>query len=337
MKIIYTEEHLRHAPVHELTRSGPIPYPESPDRAEAILMGLRTAGFTDIAPPRDYPIDPLFAAHDRDYIDYLQTVYPAWVAAGQPAEGVVSVTFALRDQAHRPESRVNQAGYYCFDTTPIVEATFTAAFAAARCALTAADLLLDGTPAAYALCRPPGHHAGSDTCGGYCYLNNAAIAAAHLGKRGKVAVLDIDFHHGNGTQNIFYTSDQVLFVSLHADPDHHYPFYWGCAAETGSGLGIDCNRNFPLPAGTADDEYLATLDQALETVVRFAPSFLVVSAGVDTLDGDFWGDFRLSLDCFGRIGERLAQTGLPALLVQEGGYDTTRIGRAVANLLHGFA
>jgi len=337
MKIVYADSHRQHAPAHELTRRGPIPYPESPARAEAVLQALQDVGFADVIPPREYPLDALLAVHDPDYLHYLEHAYPAWVAAGQPEEGVVSVTFALRRQARKPGSLVDQAGYYCYDTTPLVKNTCAAAVAAARCALTGADLLLTGDKAAYSLCRPPGHHAGRDLYGGYCYLNNAAVAAAHLSGRGPVAVLDIDYHHGNGTQDIFYTSDQVLFVSLHADPDRQYPFFWGRADEQGAGAGMGFNHNFPLPAGMDDDQYLQALDQALEIVAEFTPEYLVISAGVDTCKGDFWGDFALSPEGFGRIGERIAGLGLPALLVQEGGYDIERIGTAVANLLQGSA
>ena len=336
MKIIYAADHHLHAPVHEITRREPIPYPESPERAEAILRALKEAGYTDILPPGDFSIPQLLAVHDSAYLDYLQNAYTAWIEAGNPPEGVVSVTFALRDRARSPRSPAESAGYYCFDMTPIVLHTFSAARAAASCALTGANLLLSGEKSAYALCRPPGHHAGRDTCGGYCYLNNAAVAASHLSRRGSVAILDIDFHHGNGTQDIFYTSDQVLFVSIHADPDRRYPFFWGRSDECGEGAGAGFNHNFPLPPCVDDEQYLETLERALEKVAEFDPTYLVISAGVDTLERDMWSDFLLSLEGFERIGERLASLRRPTLLVQEGGYDTTRIGCAVVNLLRGF-
>jgi len=336
VKVVYSADHRLHAPVHELTRREPIPYPESPERAEAILKALTEAGYSDILPPGDFPIEHLLSVHDSAYLEYLQSAYPAWVEAGYPPEGVVSVTFALRNRARPPRSPAEAAGYYCFDTTPIVRHTFLAARAAASCALAGADLLLSGERSVYALCRPPGHHAGRDTCGGYCYLNNAAVAAAHLSQRGTVAILDIDFHHGNGTQDIFYTSDQVLFVSIHADPDRRYPFFWGRIDECGEGAGRGFNCNFPLPPCVDDEQYLETLGCALEKVAQFDPTYLIISAGVDTLEGDMWSDFLLSLEGFGRIGERLTALRRPTLFVQEGGYDITRIGRAVAHLLQGF-
>jgi len=337
VKIVYSADHHRHAPVREITRREPIPYPESPARAEAILKSLTEAGYVDILSPNDFPIENLLAAHDPAYLEYLQNAYPAWVEAGNPPEGVVSVTFALRDRSRPPRSPAEAAGYYCFDMTPIVGHTFQAARAAASCALTGAELLLSGEKSAYALCRPPGHHAGRDTCGGYCYLNNAAVAATHLSQSGTVAILDIDFHHGNGTQDIFYTSDQVLFVSIHADPDRRYPFFWGRTDEHGEGAGRGFNHNFPLPPCIDDTQYLETLERALEKVSEFDPAYLVISAGVDTLEGDMWSDFLLSLEGFGRIGERLAALRRPTLFVQEGGYDITRIGSAVVNLLQEFS
>jgi len=336
MRIVYTEQHLRHAPEHELTRRGLIPYTESPDRVSAILQALGERGFTDVIPPREYPPEILLDIHDAAYLHYLEKVYAEWVASGQPDGGAASVTFALRGRARRPESLADQVGYYCFDTTPVVAHTYTAARFSAHCAVTGADLLLAGEGAAYALCRPPGHHAGRDLYGGYCYLNNAALAAAYLNRHGRVALLDIDYHHGNGTQDIFYDSDQVLFVSIHADPARQYPFFWGRADEEGTGAGLGYNHNLPLPAGVDDEGYLQVLDEALVAIREFAPAHLVVSLGVDTLGGDYWGDFELSPEGFGGIGQRLAAEQIPTLLVQEGGYHPNHMGAAVANVLQEF-
>ena len=336
MKVVYADQHREHAPRREFAEQAFSAYPEVPERAENILRTLTAGGLFEVIPPREYGRHHLLTAHDGGYLDYLEEIYPVWVRAGLNPEAVAPAVFAVGKDVRRPGSPLAQVGYYGYDTTPIVEGTFTAAVAAAGCAPTAADLLTEGERAVYALCRPPGHHAGRRSCGGYCYLNNAAIAAAHLSGRGKVAILDIDFHHGNGTQEIFYDSGQVLFVSLHADPDRHFPFFWGRTDEQGAGPGLGCNRNLPLPAGIDDDRYLQVLDQALETIARFAPAFLVVSAGFDTCAGDPLGDFAISLDGFGRIGEHLATTGYPSLLVQEGGYDLDHLGEAVGGLLSAF-
>ena len=200
-----------------------------------------------------------------------------------------------------------------------------------------------GTPAAFALCRPPGHHAHADMCGGYCFLNNAAIAAQQLlafniaqPNPPKVAILDVDFHHGNGTQHIFYGRNDVLFVSLHADPDWHYPYFSGAADERGAGDGEGYTLNFPLPPRIADDGYLAVLGQACDNISRFMPDYLVVSLGVDTFEGDPLGDFALSARAFGRIGGQLAQLGLPTLIVMEGGYAVEQLGDNVIAVLGAF-
>jgi acetoin utilization deacetylase AcuC-like enzyme len=332
MKVVYGETHQRHAPEQEFTREGFIPYFECPQRAEAILQTLRESPGFEIIAPGTYPAELLLQIHDPGYLHFLEHVYDAWVKAGEPPSGVVPVTFAQGGRC--PADLVNQAGYYCFDTTPIVGGTWEAALAAARCALSGADLLLGGERAVYTLCRPPGHHAAAALCGGYCYLNNAALAAARLG--GRVALLDIDYHHGNGTQEIFYTSDQVFFLSLHADPDRAYPFFWGRADECGAGKGEGCTRNLPLPAGADDRLYLEALDQALGLIRNFGPDFLVLSAGFDLLAGDPLGDFAVTLEGLQRIGERLAGLRLPALVVQEGGYNLERLGPAALNLLAPF-
>lgn len=332
MKVVYSEIHHRHAPETELTREGYTPYFECPQRADTILLTLReTPGF-QIIPPSTYTPELLLQVHDPGYLRFLEGIYPAWVQAGEPASGVVPVTFA--QGGRRPAELVNQTGYYCFDTTPIVAGTYEAALEAARCALSAADLVLAGERAAYALCRPPGHHAARALCGGYCYLNNAALAATRLG--GRVALLDIDYHHGNGTQEIFYHSDQVLFLSLHADPNYAYPFFWGYADEGGTGKGEGYTHNLPLPAGTDDRAYLEALDQALALIQRFGPDYLVLSAGFDLLAGDPLGDFAVTLEGLQWIGEKLADLRLPTLVVQEGGYQLQHLGRAAVNLLGTF-
>ena len=332
MKVVYSPSHQRHAPERELTREGFTPYFECPQRAENILQALREHPVFEIIPPQAYPAEALLHVHDSGYLHFLEHIYTAWVKAGEPASGVVPVTFAQGGRC--PADLVNQTGYYCFDTTPIVADTWTAALAAAHCALSAADLLLGEERTVYALCRPPGHHAATAQCGGYCYLNNAVLAAARLGWR--VALLDIDYHHGNGTQEIFYTSDQVFFVSLHADPDHQYPFFWGFADERGAGKGEGYTRNLPLPAGTDDRAYSAALDQTLALIRDFHPDYLVVSAGFDLLAGDPLGDFAVSLEGLQRIGERLAGLRLPTLMVQEGGYNLGNLGPAALKLLAPF-
>jgi acetoin utilization deacetylase AcuC-like enzyme len=337
MKIIYSETHKLHAPLHEFTKNGMTPYSESPARADKILFELQKSDFADIISPRQYPLAPIRAVHDSDYLHYLENIYAAWIAEGGPETGVIPNTFAVRTMGKRPGKLVNQDGYYCFDAqTPIVQQTYEAAISSAYCALTGADMLLEGESVVYALCRPPGHHAGRDLYGGYCYLNNAAIAATRLSKEAKVAILDIDYHHGNGTQDIFYDSNHVLFVSIHANPNRAYPFFSGFADEYGVSAGLGFNHNFPLEANMDEGQYLKILDQAIELIQKFSPGFLVVSFGFDTFRDDPLGDFDLSLESFSHIGERIAQMRFPTLLVQEGGYNLQRLGECVVTTLKRF-
>ena len=336
MKVIYSANHRRHAPPFQSIGGGLKPYPEVPARAEAILRAIE--GTHEVVPPRGFSMDAVRAVHDAGYLRFLERAHAAWVDRGGRGEaGLIPDTFAVRASSRRPRDPVRQAGYYGFETqTPILEHTFAAAREATFCALTGAAMLLEGETSAYALSRPPGHHAAGDLYGGYCYLNHAAVAAEYLSAGGRVAVLDVDYHHGNGTQSIFYASDAVLFVSIHADPDCEYPWFSGFPDEGGAGAGRGLNVNLPLSIGTDDTLYLQTLDRALNEVDRFAPAFLVVSLGVDICRGDPLGKFDLPVSTFETIGRRLARTGLPSLLVQEGGYDLDTVGACVQNVLDGF-
>jgi acetoin utilization deacetylase AcuC-like enzyme len=337
----------RHNPPHEFLDGTLIPVFESTERAAIIRAALRKAAPGPLIAPRAFGLDPLLAVHSEAYLHYLEHAYERWVAAGGAPEAVLPGTLAVRWMARPSADPLAAPGYYCFDlSAPIVAGTYAAACDAADAALTGAALLLEGERAAYALCRPPGHHAGSDMCGGYCYLNNAAIAAQYLvdhapQRPAHVAILDIDFHHGNGTQQIFYERADVLFVSLHADPAHHYPYFLGYADERGAGAGAGYNLNIVLNAGVADSEFLEALDTALAAVAEFAPHYLVISAGVDTFDGDpvaaNSGSFALSAAAFPAIGARIAAARLPTLFVQEGGYAVQALGENVVGLLRGFA
>jgi acetoin utilization deacetylase AcuC-like enzyme len=314
------------------------PHPEVPQRATGILRSLRERGLGEPMAPRRFAPEVLTAVHDPGLIEFYQRVLPAWEArTGRPGP-VLPDVFALRRLDHRPEDPVRQAGWYCFDPqTPLLEATWEAAWEAAACALTGAELLLEGERLAYALCRPPGHHAGRDYYGGYCYLNNAALAARRLLDGGRPAILDIDYHHGNGTQDIFYASAEVLFVSLHADPDRSYPCFSGYREERGTGAGLGFNLNLPLPPGTGEADYRAALAQALEKIRAFRPDFLVVSLGVDTVRGDPVGGLDLRVDSFPGLGGMIAVLGLPTLVVQEGGYSLRLAGGCVAGFLAGLS
>jgi len=237
-----------------------------------------------------------------------------------------------------PRSAVGQAGYHQADTAcPIGAGTWEAAYWSAQTAVTGADLLAEGARAAYALCRPPGHHAFGDLAGGFCFLNNAGIAAERLRAGGRrAAILDVDVHHGNGTQGIFYDRDDVLTVSIHADPARFYPFFWGHADERGTGRGRGYNLNLPLARGTGDEDYLKVLDRALERVMNFGAEALVVALGLDAYVGDPFKGLAITTPGFARIGAAIAGLGIPALFVQEGGYLCAELGQNLTAVLTGF-
>ena len=218
----------------------------------------------------------------------------------------------------------------------IVEGTYQASLASANCALSAADAVTNGERVAFALCRPPGHHAGKDYAGGYCFINNASVAANWLTSKGNVALLDVDYHCGNGTQDIFYEREDVLTISIHADPNFEYPHYWGYANETGSGPGLGFHKNFPLEKGTDNERYLATLEEALSLIRRFDPKYLVVSAGMDIYAADPLGTIKVTTEGIGEIGRRVANLALPTVVVMEGGYANEMLGRNIVAFLAGF-
>ena len=218
----------------------------------------------------------------------------------------------------------------------IVEATYAAALASANCALSAAQAISNGEHSAFALCRPPGHHAGKDYAGGYCFINNAAVAANWLSAKGKVALLDVDYHCGNGTQDIFYERADVLTISIHADPNVEYPYYWGYADETGTGAGLGYHKNFPLEKGADNTRYLSALEEALSLVREFDPKYLVVSAGMDIYTDDPLGTIKVTTAGIREIGKRIASLGLPTLILMEGGYNNEALGRNMINFLGEF-
>ncbi len=348
MQIFYTETHRQHDPPFEVVDGGQrTPYLENPARMDSILVALRAASWAEILEPSEFPLDPILAVHTSDYMDFLASAWAQWLAAypenqQAPADAVLlPATFALRRQPHKPVSLLGRAGYHMMDLSAvIVGGTYLAALASAYCALSAAQSISAQHRrgrCAFALGRPPGHHAGPDYAAGYCFINNAAVAAQALSEAGSVAILDVDYHAGNGTQDIFYERSDVLTISLHADPSSEYPYYAGYAEELGAGDGFGFHHNFPLPAGTDEARYLATLDEALSLVGRFSPHHLVVSAGMDIYEKDALGRFKITTDGIAAIGERIAGLGLPTVIVMEGGYDNAELGRNVVAFLSPFA
>jgi acetoin utilization deacetylase AcuC-like enzyme len=346
VRVIYSPRHQLHDPDFEVTAGQRIPAYELVTRAEAIRITLAADPSFSFHVPREYGLEPVKAVHDDGLVDYLENAWRDWRSRGTGASAIMPDTFlhpGLRTgmgDPPRPSSPCGQSGYYCFDTaTPIVPGTYEATRAACDAALTAAEDVLSGEASVYALTRPPGHHSGRSVYGGYCYLNQAAAAAQWLAGKtgGRVAILDVDYHHGNGTQQIFYDRADVHYASIHADPSETFPYYTGYADETGTGPGAGGTFNQPLPAGTGDREYLGALDRALDWIGEAHPAAIVVSLGFDTYGQDPIGGFALTTPVYYEVGRRTARLGIPLALIQEGGYDVGNLGRNAREWLRGAA
>ncbi len=315
--------------IHHVRERG---YVERPARIEILEQVLSETGYFDRVCPESHGGRRLREVHDADFVTYLKTVCEKLA----PSRPVYPYVFPIRRPERKPKELAVRAGYYCIDTfTPLDQNAYRAARAAVDVALSGAGELLEGRPVAYSLCRPPGHHAGRRVFGGFCYFNNAAVAAQALSGEGKVAVLDIDFHHGNGTQDIFWTRSDVLTLSIHGHPNCAYPYFSGFADEIGEGFGRGWNKNFPLPENAGDELYLNTLDKAIDIIDRFKPAFLVISLGYDTMTGDPTGSFALSPKALQTIGARLARLRRPLLIVQEGGYSLRNLRRGSVAFFRG--
>ena len=344
MKIFYSEEHRNHYPPFEVFDGGiRVQYYENPDRMDKILAALKGVPWAEFSEPEDFGLDPILAVHDKEYINFLASCWTEWlasdpeIAATPERHAFLPATFALRRKTRPTSSLHGRGGYYMMDLSAcIVAGTYKAALASANCALSAASSSFTLQNSSFALCRPPGHHAGKDYAGGYCFINNASVAANRLSSKGKVALLDIDYHGGNGTQDIFYERSDVFTISIHGDPDYEYPHYTGFADETGAGAGLGFHRNFPLPKDTGDEGYLAALDDALEMIRKFAPNHLVLSTGMDTFDGDPLGKFHVTREGFAEIGKRIAGLKLPTAIIMEGGYANEALGTNITTLLENF-
>jgi len=339
MKVYYSEAHRSHEPPFEVFDGGlRVPYLENPDRMDRILNALRTTDWAEICEPRDFGLDPIYSVHDKNYMDFLAGCWTEWLESeARDKSTLLPATFALRRQPHIPTSLLGRAGYYIMDLSAcIVEGTYRAALASANCALSAAETVATGGSVAFALCRPPGHHAGKDYAGGYCYINNAAVAANWLSAKGKVALLDIDYHCGNGTQDIFYERNDVLTVSIHADPNFEYPYYAGYASEAGAGVGLGFHKNVSLEKGTDDARYLSALEEVLHLIRSFGPKYLVISAGMDIYADDPLGTIRVTTNGIGEIGKRISALRLPTAIVMEGGYNNEALGKNIVSFLGEF-
>ncbi len=349
MKVVYTPAHLAHDVTVETFMGVADPANEVAERAELIRSALAADDAFELVEPSEHGPDPILAVHDPGLVRFLEEAWPELRRQGVPRSFLTADTYpnpamfeGMSDEARgrlrEPEAIGGRAGWWGLDTAnPIVPGTYGAARASVDVALSTADLVLGGERAAYGLCRPPGHHAARAMAGGYCFFNNAAIAADQLvratGER--VAVLDVDFHHGNGTQQIFWRRGDVFYASIHADPLRQYPFFLGHAEETGEGDGAGENLNLPQPAGLDDDDYLAALDRALESIVARPGSIVVVSLGFDTYGQDPIGDFALTTAVYRECGRRVAATGRHLVILQEGGYYRPALGANTRAWLRG--
>jgi acetoin utilization deacetylase AcuC-like enzyme len=327
-----------HTPVHALHRPGLLgalggwrPSRDDPQRIDSMLAALAARGLAVQTPagPDDNTLTAVSRVHSHCYLDFLAHAHAQWTLLPGTSAEVHANVFAMRQPgAGYPRSVIGRAAFHFHDQlAPIGTHTWEAALAAAHLALSAADAVLTGTRCSYAMCRPPGHHAYADMAGGGTYLNNAAIAVEHLRTRfSRVAVIDLDVHHGNGTQDIFWQRPDVFFTSLHRNPEDYHPFFSGYAAEVGAGAGEGFTFNLPIPAGTADANYLRQFDRATARIVAYAPEALVVSLGLDAHETDPAQGLLLSDTAFAVMGRELRHLGLPTVLVQEGGYNPARVG-----------
>jgi acetoin utilization deacetylase AcuC-like enzyme len=339
MKVVYNDTHKDHDPQLFMVRGQLKRSNEQPERAFRLLSAVQGAGH-EIVACEDFGASPRAAIHTPDYLRFLQTAYARWQLLGDASEEVMPNIHPFPGQPSTyPESVVGQAGYHLGDNACSIGAhTWEAAVAAAHMATHAAQLVLDGERAVYALCRPPGHHAYTDRANGFCYLNNVAIAAQHLRfVHPRVAILDVDVHHGNGTQGIFYRRADVLTISLHGDPHHFTPYFIGHAHERGEGEGLGYNINKPLPLGIDLDGYLPVLRQACDSIRAFAPGALVLALGLDAHESDPYQGMKIKTAGFAVLLAEIARLGLPTVLVQEGGYLSDDLGPTIASALSGFA
>jgi acetoin utilization deacetylase AcuC-like enzyme len=344
MITFYNPLHALHHGQLEMFRGQLVPCFEVPARVDYVLAELQRRGEADVRSPARLEVPALTRIHTPRYLDFLAGAWDEWVAldpvnAARDALPSVWPARSFRTDV-LPANFSARLGLFSYDAgTPLTAGTWAAARAGADCALAAANCLVQGERAAFALTRPPGHHAGADFFGGYCFLNNAALAAQQLRDRGfdRVAILDIDYHHGNGTQAIFYERADVQFTSLHGDPHTEYPFFLGYADEAGAGAGLGFNHNLPLARGTGFVAWRAALQHALQGIAAFGAQALVVSLGLDTFEGDPISGFTLRSEDYLRVGEDLASAGLPTVFVFEGGYAVAEVGINAVNVLDGFA
>jgi acetoin utilization deacetylase AcuC-like enzyme len=336
MKAFLDERQRSHAPKSFMFAGSRRPSPEAPERVDLLQAGAVAAGCSILA-PGDAGLDPIAAVHTATYLTFLQTIHARWSQIPGAAEEVIPNVHPRDRSDAYPVGPVGQAGFHQADTAcPISAETWDAAYWSAQSAIAAVDAVLSGEHAAYALCRPPGHHAYADQAGGFCFLNNSAIAAQRLLAAGRrPVILDVDVHHGNGTQGVFYERGDVLTVSIHADPSAFYPHFWGYAQETGAGEGEGANLNLPLAMGSGDNEVLQALETANEAASNFGADVFVVALGLDAHESDPFQALKVTTPGFTKMAEAISAAGQPLVCVQEGGYLSEHLGQNLTAFLSG--
>jgi acetoin utilization deacetylase AcuC-like enzyme len=338
MKAVFSETQFNHAPEFFMHKGKLAAHPEQPDRARRLLEGLQKMN-ADLISPEQFADEHILAVHPDRYVSFLRDAHAEWQAFDGAGAEVIANVHPLEQPATYPENFVGRAGWHQSDLAAAIgSGTWLAARASADTALTVARMVADGeTKAAYALCRPPGHHAFSERAGGFCFLANSAIAAQFLRRsHEKVAILDVDVHHGNGTQGIFYERGDVLTCSIHADPMNYYPFYWGHGHENGAGEGEGANLNIPVPVKSGNQVWFAAVDKACEAISASGATALVIALGLDAHEADPLMGGNVTTDGFAKIAARIASLGLPAAIIQEGGYLTGHLGDNLASFLGGY-
>ena len=338
MQFFYSDITNNHHPDTFYRRGAIINHPEQPDRSSILRHALREKGFRE-RHVADFGLSPLIAVHRPDYIEFLSTFWKRRMEIDPHATEYLSTQFPRKEMSRRPEGLAGLLGYYTSDTsTPILEGTWPAIYQSAQTALSAAEATITEAKPSYALCRPPGHHAFAAAACGFCYLNNTAIAAQYLRQKlqGNIAILDIDVHHGNGTQEIFYNRNDVLTVSIHADTNSYFPFFAGYADETGAGDGEGYNLNFPMAHHSGDEAYYPVLERSLRKIEAFKPAALIVALGLDASEHDPIGVLNITTPGFKNIGRMIADINLPTLFIQEGGYLTDHLPENLVAFIEGF-
>ncbi len=339
MHTVYSEDHCLQDGKYELLEGQFMNVHEMPRRAEIVIDCVRATKLGEVLSPKNFGLEPILKVHDKGLVHFLRDAWSEWAATGRTFDALPHVWPVPGLGRRLSDSIDGKLGYYAIDAgTPITPGTWRAVLSSANVALTAQKLVATGERAAFALCRPPGHHAGSDFYGGYCFLNNAGIAAQAFRDQGaeRVAILDVDYHHGNGTQAMFYERDDVLTISLHADPKQEFPYFLGYADEMGVGAGEGYHMNLPLPWGTDWHRYTEALDHAIKRIEQYGADALVIALGLDTFEHDPISRFKLAEADYHRLGERIVRINLPTLFVMEGGYAVEALGVNTVNVLTGF-